>query len=128
MTGAGTSAGLGRLAAAPRVLLLVPARTYRAADFLLAAARMGLDLVIGSDGALPLGGRPVIRGRRARSSGSMPCLRVTSARLQPWHPPSRRTRIQPPVTPATVGGDGRVDLGVQDGAGSLGQVSGGFRG
>lgn len=44
----------------PRVLLLVPARTYRAADFVLAAARMGLDLVIGSDGALPLGGRPVI--------------------------------------------------------------------
>ena len=44
----------------PRVLLLVPARTYRAADFLLAAARMGLDLVVGSDGALPLGGRPVI--------------------------------------------------------------------
>ena len=44
----------------PRVLLLVPARTYRAADFLLAAARMGLDLVIGSDGALPLGGRLVI--------------------------------------------------------------------
>jgi biotin carboxylase len=46
--------------ARPRVLLLVPARTYRAADFLQAAARMGLDLVIGSDGALPLGGRPVI--------------------------------------------------------------------
>jgi biotin carboxylase len=44
-----------------KVLLLVPARTYRAADFLLAAARMGLDLVIGSDGALPVGGgRPVI--------------------------------------------------------------------
>jgi len=42
------------------VLLLVPARTYRATDFLLAAARMGLDLVIGSDGALPIGGRPVI--------------------------------------------------------------------
>ena len=46
--------------AAPRVLLLIPARTYRAADFLLAAGRMGLDLVVGSDGALPLGGRPVI--------------------------------------------------------------------
>jgi hypothetical protein len=44
----------------PRVLLLVPARTYRAADFLLAAARMGLDLVVASDGALPLRGRPVI--------------------------------------------------------------------
>ena len=45
---------------APRVLLLVPARTYRAADFLTAAARLGLDLVIGSDGALPLGGLPVV--------------------------------------------------------------------
>ena len=50
----------GSAMAGQRVLLLVPARTYRAADFLLAAARMGLDLVIGSDGALPLGGRPVI--------------------------------------------------------------------
>ena len=47
----------------PRVLLLVPARTYRAADFLAAAARMGLDLVVGSDGALPLGGGPVISVR-----------------------------------------------------------------
>ena len=45
----------------PRVLLLVPARTYRAADFLLAAGRMHLDLVVASDGALPLGGHPVIR-------------------------------------------------------------------
>ena len=45
---------------APRVLVLVPARTYRAADFLLAANRLGLDLVVGSDGALPLGGRPVV--------------------------------------------------------------------
>ena len=45
---------------APRVLLLVPARTYRAADFLTAASRMGLDLMVGSDGALPLGGRPVV--------------------------------------------------------------------
>ena len=61
MTGGGMTAVPGGSAVtAPRVLLLVPARTYRAADFLLAAARMGLDLVIGSDGALPLGGRPVI--------------------------------------------------------------------
>ncbi|HEV2252356.1 MAG TPA: ATP-grasp domain-containing protein [Streptosporangiaceae bacterium] len=45
---------------APRILLLVPARTYRAADFLTAASRLGLDLVVGSDGALPLGGRPVV--------------------------------------------------------------------
>ncbi len=45
---------------AARVLLLVPARTYRATDFLVAANRLGLDLVVGSDGALPLGGRPVI--------------------------------------------------------------------
>jgi biotin carboxylase len=38
----------------------VPARSYRTADFLAAAGRMGVDLVVGSDGALPLGGRPVI--------------------------------------------------------------------
>lgn len=61
MTDGGSTAVVGGSGpAGPRVLLLVPARTYRAADFLLAAARMGLDLVIGSDGALPLGGRPVI--------------------------------------------------------------------
>ena len=44
-----------------RVLLLVPAVTYRATDFLVAANRLGLDLVIGSDGALPLGGHAVVR-------------------------------------------------------------------
>jgi biotin carboxylase len=60
MTRTGPSAIPGQRAEGPRVLLLVPARTYRAADFLVAAARMGLDLVIASDGALPLGGRPVI--------------------------------------------------------------------
>jgi len=54
--------------AAPRVLLLVPARTYRAADFLIAAGRMGLDLVVGSDGALPLGGHPVVHV----SAGDLP--------------------------------------------------------
>ncbi|MEJ2373864.1 MAG: ATP-grasp domain-containing protein [Pseudolabrys sp.] len=43
-----------------RVLLLVPAVTYRATDFVLAARRLELDLVIGSDGALPLGGQPVV--------------------------------------------------------------------
>jgi biotin carboxylase len=66
-----TSPTLGEPASAgPRVLLLVPARTYRAADFLLAAARMGLDLVIGSDGALPLGDRPVIPVSPADPDGS----------------------------------------------------------
>ena len=60
MTCAGTAAVPDGSAAAPRVLLLVPARTYRAADFLAAAGRMGLDLVVGSDGALPLGDRAVI--------------------------------------------------------------------
>jgi biotin carboxylase len=44
-----------------RVLLLVPPVTYRAADFVDAAKRLELDLVIGSDGALPLGGNPVVR-------------------------------------------------------------------
>jgi biotin carboxylase len=48
------------LTAGRRVLLLVPARSYRAADFMLAAAKMGLDLLVASDGALPVGGSPVI--------------------------------------------------------------------
>jgi biotin carboxylase len=55
---------------AARVLLLVPARTYRAADFLRAASRMGLDVVIGSDGALPLGGRPVVHVSPGDPEGS----------------------------------------------------------
>jgi biotin carboxylase len=65
-----TTAPEGPAPAGPRVLLLVPARTYRASDFLLAAARMGLDVVIGSDGALPLGGRPVIPVNPADPDGS----------------------------------------------------------
>ena len=52
------------MTATSRVLLLVPARTYRAADFILAAERMRLDLVVASDGALPLG-RAVIPARSA---------------------------------------------------------------
>lgn len=43
-----------------RVLLLVPAISYRATDFVNAAHRLALDVVIGSDGALPLGGQPVV--------------------------------------------------------------------
>jgi formate-dependent phosphoribosylglycinamide formyltransferase (GAR transformylase) len=43
-----------------RVLLLIPPVTYRATDFLVAANRLELDLVIGSNGALPLGGHPVV--------------------------------------------------------------------
>lgn len=43
-----------------RVLLLVPPITYRATDFVLAAHRLGLEVIIGSDGALPLGGNPVV--------------------------------------------------------------------
>ena len=63
---------------APRVLLLVPARTYRAADFLTAAARLGLDLVIGSDGALPLGSIPVVRADMRGPVGSRLAEEVTS--------------------------------------------------
>jgi biotin carboxylase len=55
--------------AQPRVLLLVPARTYRAADFILAAERMRLALVVASDGALPLG-RAVIPARSAEIDAS----------------------------------------------------------
>ena len=43
-----------------RVLLLAPARSYRTADFMLAATRMGLEVTVASDGALPVGGGPVI--------------------------------------------------------------------
>ena len=57
------------MTARARVLLLVPARTYRAADFILAAERMGLDLVVASDGALPLG-RAVIPARSANLDAS----------------------------------------------------------
>ena len=55
-----SEAGVNSPAEPPRVLLLVPARSYRATDLLTAAGRMGLDLVVGSDGALPLGGHPVV--------------------------------------------------------------------
>ena len=57
------------MTAQPRVLLLVPARTYRAADFILAAERMRLALVVASDGALPLG-RAVIPARSAEIDAS----------------------------------------------------------
>jgi hypothetical protein len=70
VTGTGAVLG-GPVPTGPRVLLLVPARTYRAADFLLAAGRMGLDLVVASDGALPLGGRPVIHVNPADPDGSI---------------------------------------------------------
>jgi len=56
--------------APPRVLLLVSASTYRAADFILSAERMGLDLVVASDGALPLG-RTVIPARSADLDASV---------------------------------------------------------
>jgi biotin carboxylase len=48
---------------ARRMLLLAPARSYRTADFMLAATRMGLDLTVVSDGALPVGDHPVISVR-----------------------------------------------------------------
>jgi hypothetical protein len=34
---------------APRVLLLMPATTYRAGDFIHAALRLGVEVVVGSD-------------------------------------------------------------------------------
>ena len=63
---------------APRVLLLIPARSYRAADFLLAAGRMGLDIVVGSDGALPLGGHPVIQVSPGDLQGSADRIMASS--------------------------------------------------
>ena len=62
------------MTAGRRVLLLVPARSYRTADFVFAATKMGLDLTVASDGALPAGGRTVIPadpGDPDRSAGQI---------------------------------------------------------
>src|SRR6266581_6228417 len=64
-----------------RVLLLVPARTYRAADFLAAAARVEAELVIGSDGALPLGGLPVVRADPGDPDRSASHLVIAAGRV-----------------------------------------------
>lgn len=40
----------------PRVVLLLPTGTYRAPDFLAAARRVGVDVVVASDAAAPLDG------------------------------------------------------------------------
>jgi biotin carboxylase len=64
-----------------RVLLLVPAVTYRAADFIAAANRLELDVVIGTDGALPLGGNPVVRIDSEDLSGSVSRLLSTVGRI-----------------------------------------------
>ena len=58
-----------------RMLLLVPAVTYRATDFIVAANRLELDLVIGTDGALSLGGNPVVRVDPEDLGGSVRRLR-----------------------------------------------------
>lgn len=48
----------------PRILLLLPTATYRAADFLTAAARLGVEVVVGSEHrqalAGPMGDRAVV--------------------------------------------------------------------
>lgn len=41
-----------------RIVLLVPATTYRVADFLAAAGDLSLDVVVATDGAPPAEGRP----------------------------------------------------------------------
>jgi biotin carboxylase len=64
-----------------RVLLLVPPVTYRATDFVLAARRLELDVVIGSDGALPLGGNPVVRVDPTNIGGSVDRLLSTVGRV-----------------------------------------------
>ncbi|MHB8440040.1 MAG: ATP-grasp domain-containing protein [Acidimicrobiales bacterium] len=45
----------------PRVLLLVPSSTYRAGDFVEAAAHLGVEVVIGSEEDLPLPGARTVR-------------------------------------------------------------------
>lgn len=98
----------------PRILLLVPARSYRTADFLLAATRMKLDVTVASDGALPIGDHPVIAvnpadpdravsqvlrraGRRfdavvAADSPMLPLASVLAARMGLPHNPAGAVR------------------------------------
>jgi len=64
-----------------RVLLLVPPVTYRATDFVLAANQLELDVVIGSDGALPLGGKPVVPIDPRDPEGSVRRLLATVGRV-----------------------------------------------
>ncbi len=64
-----------------RVLLLVPPVTYRATDFVVAANRLRLDVVIGSDGALPLGGNPVVPIDSADPGGSVRHLVATVGKV-----------------------------------------------
>lgn len=64
-----------------RILLLVPPITYRATDFVDAAKRLELDVVIGSDGALPLGGNPVVRVDPSDLDGSVRRLLATVDRV-----------------------------------------------
>src|SRR5258708_36573264 len=99
--------------AGARVLLLVPARTYRAADFLTAAARLGLDLVIGSDGALPLGGLPVVNadpGDPGRSASRLvaaagPVAAVVAADTPMLAPAAAgAARLGPAPNPVVAGG------------------------
>ena len=70
----------------PRILLLLPTGTYRAADFLAAAARLGVDVVVGSERPSGLGrlhGRP----GRSRASG---CRRAAVDAIVALH---RRTPL-----------------------------------
>lgn len=64
-----------------RVLLLVPPITYRATDFVVAAKRLELDVVIGSNGALPLGGNPVVNVDPNDVDGSVRRLLSTVERV-----------------------------------------------
>jgi len=67
--------------AGKRVLLLVPPVTYRATDFVQAASRLALDVVIGSNGALPLGGTPVVHVDPDDLDGSVDRLLSTIGRV-----------------------------------------------
>jgi biotin carboxylase len=64
-----------------RVLLLVPARSYRVTDFLVAADRLELDLVVGSHGALPLSHDHVVPVDPDDLEGSIDRLVARSGRI-----------------------------------------------
>src|SRR5207253_8003732 len=54
----------GQLRAMARVLLLIPSRTYRTHDFMTAASRLGIEVVVGSEHRPALAG--LMEGRQLR--------------------------------------------------------------
>ena len=84
-----------------RVLLLIPSRTYRTHDFMAAASRLGIEVVVGSEHRPALAG--LMEGRRLRLDFHVPACAILVAghNLVAGHLAVDRTYLlitNPPVT------------------------------